>query len=154
MLIQQTLTKLHSLKLSGMAQGFEEQLSNAAAHSLAFEDRFAMLVDHEATHRENQRLRRLLKTAKLKVAACVEDIDYRHNRGLDKSMMASLLTCQWIERGLNNLTKVTCVVLQGMLFPNPGKPILFNTSKSIDRLAATAICPVEVEDRCICRVWK
>ena len=52
------------------------------------------------------------------------------------------------------LTKVTCVVLQGMLFPNPGKPILFNTSKSIDRLAATAICPVEVEDRCICRVWK
>ena len=46
MLIQQTLTKLHSLKLSGMAQGFEEQLSNAAAHSLAFEDRFAMLVDH------------------------------------------------------------------------------------------------------------
>lgn len=101
MLIQQTLTKLHSLKLSGMAQGFEEQLSNAAAHSLAFEDRFAMLVDHEATHRENQRLRRLLKTAKLKVAACVEDIDYRHNRGLDKSMMASLLTCQWIERGLN-----------------------------------------------------
>jgi DNA replication protein DnaC len=60
-----------------------------------------MLVDHEATHRENQRLRRLLKTAKLKVAACVEDIDYRHNRGLDKSMMASLLTCQWIERGLN-----------------------------------------------------
>ena len=44
MLIQQTLTKLHSLKLSGMAQGFEEQLSNAAAHSLAFEDRFAMLA--------------------------------------------------------------------------------------------------------------
>ena len=95
------LTSFHSLKLSGMAQGFEEQLSNAAAHSLAFEDRFAMLVDHEATHRENQRPRRLLKTAKLKVAACVETSTIVTNRGLDKSMMASLLTCQWIERGLN-----------------------------------------------------
>ena len=103
MLIQQTLTKLHSLKLSGMAQGFEEQLSNAAAHSLAFEDRFAMLVDHEATHRENQRLRRLLKTAKLKVAACVEDIDWRAGRGLDRHLVTTLAGGDWIRHGRNVL---------------------------------------------------
>jgi len=80
---------------------FEDQMSNAASHSLSFEDRFGLLVDSEATYRENLRLQRLLKTAKLRVAACIEDIDYRHDRGLDKALMASLVTCDWIDRGHN-----------------------------------------------------
>lgn len=101
MLIQQTITKLKDLHLVGMANGFEDQLSSAAAMSLGFEERFGILVDQETTYRENQRLKRLLKIAKLKSNACVEDIDYQHNRGLDKSQMASILTCHWIETGAN-----------------------------------------------------
>ena len=79
MLVQQTITKLNNLRLSGMAKGFEDQLTNPSALSLGFEERFGLLVDLETTFRENQRLKRLLKTAKLKVNACVEDIDYRHS---------------------------------------------------------------------------
>jgi DNA replication protein DnaC len=101
MLIQQTITKLQNLHLIGMAKGFDDQLSSAAAMSLGFEERFGILVDQETTYRENQRLKRLLKIAKLKFNACVEDIDYQHNRGLDKSQMASLVTCQWIDKGVN-----------------------------------------------------
>lgn len=101
MLTQQTLSKLRDLRLSGMAAGFEEQLANAAAQSLSFEERFGLLVDHEATYRENHRLQRLLKAAKLKTQACVEDIDYHHKRGLDRSLMASLITCDWVGRGIN-----------------------------------------------------
>lgn len=101
MLIQQTINKLQNLHLVGMAKGFDDQLSSAAAMSLGFEERFGILVDQETAYRENQRLKRLLKTAKLKFNACVEDIDYQHNRGLDKSQMASLVTCQWIEKGVN-----------------------------------------------------
>ena len=101
MLMQQTISKLNEMKLSGMCKGFEEQLSNAVTQGLSFEERFGMLVDQEQTFRENQRLKRLLKLAKLKANACLEDIDYGHHRGLDKSQMASLNTSDWIARGFN-----------------------------------------------------
>lgn len=101
MLTQQTLGKLSEMKLNGMSRGFEEQLSSAVAQGLSFEERFGMLVDQEQSFRENQRLKRLLKTAKLKANACVEDIDYHHNRGLDKAQMASLNSSDWIRRGIN-----------------------------------------------------
>lgn len=101
MLMQQTINKLKEMKLNGMCKGFEEQLSNAMTQGLSFDDRFGMLVDQEQTFRENQRLKRLLKLAKLKANACVEDIDYSHHRGLDKSQMASLNTSGWIARGFN-----------------------------------------------------
>ena len=101
MLVQQTIEKLREIRLPGMAKGFEDQLSSAAAMSLGFEERFGLLVDQEITFRENQRLVRLLKAAKLKSSACLEDVDYRQDRGLDKSQMASLSGCQWIATGLN-----------------------------------------------------
>lgn len=101
MLTQQTIAKLKALRLTGMAKGFEDQLVSAAAMSLGFEERFGLLVDQEITFRENQRLVRLLKGAKLRSNACLEDIDYRQNRGLDKSQVASLASCQWIQSGLN-----------------------------------------------------
>ncbi|HEY9210734.1 MAG TPA: IS21-like element helper ATPase IstB [Methylotenera sp.] len=101
MLTQQTIDKLSVMKLNGMIKGFEDQLSSALAQGLSFEERFGMLVDQEQTFRENQRLKRLLKTAKLKANACVEDIDYSHNRGLDKAQMASLNSSDWISRGFN-----------------------------------------------------
>ena len=97
MLNHHTLQLLTQLKLDGMARAFEEQASQANAASLSFEERFGLLVDREFMHRDTKRVDRLLKQAKLKVSgACVEDIDYRVGRGLDKRAMASLSTCDWI----------------------------------------------------------
>ena len=97
MLNHHTLQLLTQLKLDGMARAFEEQSSQTHAASLSFEERFGLLVDREFMHRDTKRVDRLLKQAKLKVSgACVEDIDYRAGRGLDKRAMASLSTCDWI----------------------------------------------------------
>jgi DNA replication protein DnaC len=102
MLTQQTLETLHRLKLTGMAEAFEQQLAQPATHDLSFEERFSLLVDRESTYRESKRLARLLKRARFKQGqACVEDIDYRHPRGLEKRQMASLVTCDWIRARQN-----------------------------------------------------
>jgi len=101
MLINQTLEHLRNLKLTAMAQALEEQMEQPRAFDLSFEERLSLLVMREITDRENRRLQRLLKTARLKQSACVEDIDYRHPRGLDKSMMATLASTDWIRRGAN-----------------------------------------------------
>lgn len=101
MLMQQTREHLRALKLTGLLQALEEQLTQPAAGELSFEQRLAMLVDREVLYRENRRLDRLLKAARLRVAACVEDIDYRHPRGLDKARMASLTALDWVQQSLN-----------------------------------------------------
>jgi len=80
-----------------MAVAFKEQSEQPSVCSLSFEERFAMIVDREWMVRENRKLARRLKAARLKHQATVEDIDYRHPRGLDKSVMRSLITCQWIK---------------------------------------------------------
>ena len=101
MLHRHTLDKLHTLRLTGMAAAFEQQLAQPAAQELSFEERFALLLDQEILYRDNRRLARLLKAAKLRVGACVEDIDYRHPRGIDRSFMSTLASCRWIERHQN-----------------------------------------------------
>jgi DNA replication protein DnaC len=104
MLTQSTLDTLRHLKLHGKAQALEEQLENPNTHALAFEERFALLVDRERLSRENGRYRGLLRDARLKVAqACVEDMNYKTNRGLDKSLMATLADGAWIQRAQNLL---------------------------------------------------
>lgn len=104
MLTQHTLTQLKARRLDGMAHAFDEQLAMPAAASLGFEERFGMLVDRETTHRAGKRLTRLLKDAKLKdSSACLEDIDYRGGRGLDKSLFASLCTGDWLRSAHNIL---------------------------------------------------
>ncbi|MGA8148970.1 MAG: IS21-like element helper ATPase IstB [Gallionellaceae bacterium] len=101
MLHQHTLNTLKTLKLPGMAAAFEEQLIQPATQSLSFNDRFGLIVDRESSHRDNQRLGRLLKGARFKHNACVEDIDYRSGRGLDKTVMANLIDCGWIKQAQN-----------------------------------------------------
>ena len=101
MLQQHTLEKLHALRLSGMATAFEQQLAQPAFEELSFEERFALLLDQEILYRDNRRLSRLLKAAKLRLNACVEDIDYRHPRGIDRSFMSALASCQWVQRHQN-----------------------------------------------------
>lgn len=101
MLIEQTRERLRTLKLAGMLDAFERQLEQPDAHDLSFEQRLGLLVEHESLHRENRRLARLLTMAKLRVPACIEDIDYTHARGLDKSKMASLAQLAWVRSGIN-----------------------------------------------------
>jgi DNA replication protein DnaC len=102
MLVNQTLDSLRRMKLFGMAAAFTQQLQQPDTHDLAFEDRFSLLVERELTERENRRLTRLLQLARLRQPACVEDIDYKHGRALERSLMASLVSCDWI-RAHHNL---------------------------------------------------
>lgn len=104
MMNNQTLQILRTLKLTGMADGLEQQLSQPNTHEeLGFEERLALLVDRETTHRHNNKISRLLKAAKLKLQAYPEDIDYQHPRGLIKSQFADLLSSQWIHQHHNVL---------------------------------------------------
>ena len=101
MLHRHTLEKLHALRLTGMATAFEQQLAQPASEELLFEDRFALLLDQEILYRDNRRLVRLLKAAKLRLNACVEDIDYRHPRGIERPLLSALSSCQWVQRHQN-----------------------------------------------------
>jgi DNA replication protein DnaC len=103
MLTHPTLDKLQTLKLSGMYHAFVEQLQMADITALSFEERFGLLVDRELTERDTRRLTTRLRQAKLRQTACIEDIDYRHPRGLDKTLMARLATCQWVRERHNVL---------------------------------------------------
>jgi len=109
MLNGQTFEKLNALKLSGMAEALKEQLGHAGMSDLSFEERIAMLVDAEHLYRENRRMKRLLKNAKLKLAASLEDIDYRSPRGLDRSVIRGLGTCGWIRKHQNGVIVNSCV---------------------------------------------
>jgi DNA replication protein DnaC len=100
MLMQQTLTRLRSLKLDGMARAFEEQSAQPASHGLGFEERFGLLVDREVLWRDTRRLERLLKQARLKYpGACLEDLDTRAVRALDARLISSLASCDWVRGG-------------------------------------------------------
>jgi DNA replication protein DnaC len=103
MLNNPTLEKLRSLKLSGMVKALEEQIGIPDLKELTFEQRLGLLVDREVTERQNRKLRTYLKKAKLRLNASLEDIDYRHPRGLDKSLTLSLASCQWIQEHNNIL---------------------------------------------------
>lgn len=86
-----------------MAEGFLAQLQQPDLQGASFEDRFGLLVDQEWVHRQNRRLARLLKEARLRHPACLEDIDYQHPRGLDRSVMRGLASCQWVTSHQNIL---------------------------------------------------
>jgi len=104
MLNHQTLETLRRLKLTGMADGLEQQLAQPSTHEeLGFEERIALLVDREATYRNNNKIERLLKAAKLKLQAQPQYIDYRHPRGLKQSQFADLLSSHWIHQHHNVL---------------------------------------------------
>lgn len=102
MLNQPTLDKLRSLKLTGMAEAFNEQLQQPMP-DLDFESRLGLLIDREYYLRENRRLSRRLSQAKLHQNACVEDINYEHSRGLNKAAMQDVARCQWIYQHVNLL---------------------------------------------------
>jgi len=101
MLNEETLEKLYAMKLNGMADAFKEQLLQPNMNELSFEERIALLVDRQWTWKEDRRMKRLLGNAKLKINGCVEDIDYKTPRSIDKSVILSLANCDWIRSAQN-----------------------------------------------------
>jgi DNA replication protein DnaC len=103
MLNHPTIEKLQSLRLFGMISAFEQQQTISDIGNLSFEERLGLLVDQEIVRRDNLRLKTRLSTAKLRLAACVEDVDYKHPRALDKSLFLSLISSGWIHDHQNVL---------------------------------------------------
>ena len=101
MLHQETVEKLYAMKLNGMADAFKEQLLQPDLYDLPFEERFTLLVDRQWTWKEDRRMKRLLKNAKLKINGCIEDIDFKTPRGIDKSVILRLANGDWIKRTQN-----------------------------------------------------
>jgi DNA replication protein DnaC len=103
MLNQPTLEKLQIMKLHGMADAFRVQLETTDTSQLSFEERFAMLVDQQWLWKENRALARRLRSAKLKERGVIEDIDYQHPRGLDRKLIRSLASSEWVRQHQNVL---------------------------------------------------
>lgn len=102
MLINQTIDKLNDMGLTAMASALREQMEQSQYHELNFEERLGLLVDREATWRENRRQATRLKAARLRHQATVEDIEFRAPRGLDRAVVLSLAQGEWIANR-NNL---------------------------------------------------
>jgi DNA replication protein DnaC len=96
MLIHPTIERMHQLGLTGMADAFTELQDNPQAAELSREDWLGLLLDREHTVRDNKRLTRRLRTARLRQAATVEDVDFRAPRGLDRGLFRKLASCQWV----------------------------------------------------------
>lgn len=103
MLFEQTLNHLTDLKLTGMKLALQQQREQPQTHNLSFEERLGLLVDYEKTYRNDKKIDRLIKSAKLRQQACVEDIDYNHPRGLKREDVSSLVSCKWIKQNFNLL---------------------------------------------------
>jgi DNA replication protein DnaC len=98
MLTAPTLDKLYALNLNGLARALVEQREQPATYGpLSFEDRLGLLVDREAQDRENRRLERYLRAAKLRLAASIEDVDFRAPRGLDRGQLLELASARWVD---------------------------------------------------------
>lgn len=103
MLNNPTADKLMELKLTGMVRALKQQEDMPELAKLSFDERLGLLVDAEYTERESTKLAQRLKVAKLRHAACVEDIDFKESNGLDRRMVGQLSACNWIKEGLNVL---------------------------------------------------
>jgi DNA replication protein DnaC len=104
MLNEHTLDQLRSLRLDGMVRAIQEQACSNAAADLSFDERLTLLVQREVAWRDDRRVQRLLKAAKLKVSsACIEDVNWRASRGLDRSLIATLAGGDWLRQARNLL---------------------------------------------------
>ena len=102
MLNQPTLDKLCAMRLRGMAEALQQQMQEPDIHQLSFEERFGLLIDRQWDWRQNRALDRRLRNARLQGPACVEDIDYRTPRGLDRAVVRSLTQqSAWVEAHQN-----------------------------------------------------
>jgi DNA replication protein DnaC len=121
MLIHPTIDNLRALRLFGMLKALQSQAEMKDITDLSFEDRLGLLVDAEVLTRDNTQLQSRLKTAKLRLSACIEDLDIKAGRGLDKANVLALSTCEWLRLHRNILvtgptgsgkTYVSCAIAQ------------------------------------------
>jgi DNA replication protein DnaC len=110
MLSVPTEDKLRSLKLFGMLKAFQEQRSQSETAQMSFDERLGLLIDRETTERDSRRISTRLRQAHLRQDACVENVDYSQHRGLDKTMIKTLATGQWLKDHLNVLITGPCGV--------------------------------------------
>lgn len=103
MLIHPTLDNLRTLNLNGMLKALESQLEMTDIGDLSFEDRLGLLVEAELLARGNKQLQSRLKTANLRLSACLEDLDMKAGRGLDKTNIVALSSCDWLRLHRNVL---------------------------------------------------
>jgi len=96
MLLHPTIDNLRHLKLSGMIQALESQMQTPEITDMSFDDRFGMLVDAEVATKDTRRLQGRLRSAKLRQAVCIEDLDFRAPRGLDRTLLTTLASSQWL----------------------------------------------------------
>lgn len=101
MLTHPLFEKMSRLRLNGMLSALKEQMDMADIDRLDFQQRLDLLVDREVCQRENRQLKSRLTQAKLRLNACVEDIDFRHSRALDKTLFLQLAQCRWIKEHHN-----------------------------------------------------
>lgn len=102
MLNETTISKLHEMRLTSMAESFRQQTQDSSYTQLSFEERFGLMVDSEWARRKNNRLARLIRKADLQFTqACIEDIEYHADRKLDKAQIARLSTCTYIQEKHN-----------------------------------------------------
>jgi DNA replication protein DnaC len=103
MLIEPLIAQLQALGLRGMVRGLERQPENPDAQAMGFEDRLALLVQHEIADRHAHRFSQRLRWAKLPQAACVEDLNTRAPRGIERGRLTQLIELTWIDQHLNVL---------------------------------------------------
>jgi DNA replication protein DnaC len=103
MLLEQTMEQLRELRLYGVIAALEQQTNTIESHQLSFEERFSLLIDREVMDRGNRRITDLLRKARLRHMACIEDIESQHPRGLEKNKMAALISGDFIRHHQNLL---------------------------------------------------
>ena len=97
MINEATISRLYEMKLSVMAASYRQQLDDTGIHKFSFDERFGLLVDTEWTTRKNNRLKRLIHYADFPISgACIEDLEYRADRKLDRELITQLATCTYI----------------------------------------------------------
>ena len=101
MLIEETIQKLIAMRMPSMAQAAREMLQAAPSNQLSFEDKLGLVVDREWTDRDNRRITRRIKEARLGAGASLEAVECDPARGLDKAMVRQLMTCQWAKQKQN-----------------------------------------------------
>lgn len=101
MLLHPTLEKLTTLRFTGMAAALDEQMQMNSLVDVGFEERLGILLDREMAVRQTRRMNTRLRKARLRQDGCIENIDFRHPRGLDKSLVMRLADCEWIKEHHN-----------------------------------------------------
>lgn len=108
-MIEHTFEQLRNLRLGGMIHALQQQQAQPATYEeLSFEERLTLLIDREYQSREDRKQERLIKAARFRLAANLQQIDYQHPRGLQRSMIASLAQNDWIRKGRNLLITGPC----------------------------------------------